>query len=412
LSFGVEIELLVCPGNNPEVLSFLNRAGWDHQVDSVGPKYESDAIKNQRIHNRYAVRYAVAKALDSVGIPATPKRTADYQSWSVLDEGSLDEIPQYCEFNAYNLEVPVPNHFEYCGSARRIAYMYGPANSSMARPGRVELVSRVLSTNMNWQDELRTVFRAFQRVKYKLRLTTDCSMHVHVSPYDGPYTADQLKKICKALSYFDNAITKVMPTERKDNHWATSNVAGRGIAVNQKLKKAYSLVPTQSWVHLFKLFDKAVTPKHVHQLLSGNYESRYVSRNFENVTQPCGTVEFRRPPGADSAAKAIHWAAFTLGFVARALATDWAPFASLKTVGSVSYLEQFITQGLQNLGPTTSRAALGKRIVEDTSAPTVLTPGQLGAIERKKKNKDKIKSPFVEKVAAFISFVPVVAGIR
>ncbi|KAL2138087.1 hypothetical protein VTI28DRAFT_7492 [Corynascus sepedonium] len=361
LSFGVEIELLVCPGNNPEVLSFLNRAGWDHQVDSVGPKYESDAIKNQRIHNRYAVRYAVAKALDSVGIPATPKRTADYQSWSVLDEGSLDEIPQYW---------------------------------------RVELVSRVLSTNMNWQDELRTVFRAFQRVKYKLRLTTDCSMHVHVSPYDGPYTADQLKKICKALSYFDNAITKVMPTERKDNHWATSNVAGRGIAVNQKLKKAYSLVPTQSWVHLFKLFDKAVTPKHVHQLLSGNYESRYVSWNFENVTQPCGTVEFRRPPGADSAAKAIHWAAFTLGFVARALATDWAPFASLKTVGSVSYLEQFITQGLQNLGPTTSRAALGKRIVEDTSAPTVLTPGQLGAIERKKKNKDKIKSPFVEKASS------------
>ncbi|KAK4248642.1 hypothetical protein C7999DRAFT_13395 [Corynascus novoguineensis] len=337
----------------------MNQAGWDQRVDSVDPKYESDAIKKQRAQNRFAVRYALASILSAAGIPATPKQTADYQSWSIVDEESLDEIPQYCE---------------------------------------IEFVSRVLSTNIDWQKELRSLFRVLH-AECKLRLTTGCSMHVHVSPYDGRYTAEHLRKICKALCYFDNAITRVMPAERKNNCWATSNVSGRGVAVNQKLKKAYSLLPAQSWKYLFELFDKTVTPKHVYQLLSGNYESRYVSWNFENVTQPCGTVEFRRPPGADSAAKAIHWAGFTLGFVARALAMDWAPFVSLKTVGSVTDLEQFIIQGLQKLGPTSQPAALGRRIVEDTSAPTVLTPAQLSAIERKKKNKDKSKSPFVEKAS-------------
>ncbi|KAK4251737.1 putative amidoligase enzyme-domain-containing protein [Corynascus novoguineensis] len=253
---------------------------------------------------------------------------------------------------------------------------------------RVELVSRVLSTTTDWQNELQAVFEVLHD-ECKVRLTTGCSMHVHVSPYDGRYTAGQLQKICKALCYFDNAITKVMPAERKDNPWATSN----------KLKRAYTLVPAHSWAYIFKLLDKT-TPKHVHGMLSGGWRwrSRYCSWNFENVTEACGTIEFRRPPGADSPDSSIHWAAFTLGFVARALATDWAPYASLKTVGSVADLERFILGGISTLGPTMN-GALGWRIVEDTSPPTVLTAEELGAIERKKKNKDRVKSPFVEKVS-------------
>jgi hypothetical protein len=212
-------------------------------------------------------------------------------------------------------------------------------------------------------------------------------MHVHVSPGDGKYTAEQLQKICKGLCYFDDAITRIMPAERKDNPWATSNVAGRGSKVNQKLRRTYSQVPTKSWAQLFTLLNK-VTPKLVYSLLSGDCDRRYLSWNFENVTESCGTVEFRRPPGVDSAAKAIHWAAFTLGFVARALAVDWAPFESLNTLGSVGELERFIAQGLLVLGPSTADSLCGA-IVEDTSPPAVLTPEELGAIERKMKNKDE-----------------------
>ena len=260
-------------------------------------------------------------------------------------------------------------------------------------------MSRVLSTTTDWQNELRDVFEVLHD-ECKVRLTTGCSTHVHVSPYDGRYTAGQLQKICEALCYFDNAITKVMPAERKDNPWTTSNVAGRSPSVNEKLKRAYTLVPAHSWAYIFKLLDKT-TPKHVHDMLSGGWRSRYCSWNFENVMEACGTIEFRRPPGADSPDRSIHWTAFTLGFVARALATDWAPYASLKTVGSVADLERFILGGISTLGPTMNGALRG-RIVEDTSPPTVLTAEELGAIERKKKNKDRVKSPFVEKVSSYV----------
>jgi hypothetical protein len=229
-----------------------------------------------------------------------------------------------------------------------------------------------------------------------IRITTGCSMHVHVSPFGSTYTTRQLRGVCKGVCYYDNATTKVLPGERKDNPWATSNVVGRGGMVNQKLKRAYSLVPSGSWAQLFKMLDK-VTPLVVYETMSAH--SRYMAWNFQNVTKRCGTIEFRRPPGADSAAKAIHWAAFALGFVTRAMAVDWAPLESRSTVGSVADLHAFVTQGLQMLGPTCSGALNDAKMVEDTSAPTVLTAAELAAIDEKMKVKEKVKaSPFVEKV--------------
>jgi hypothetical protein len=102
-------------------------------------------------------------------------------------------------------------------------------------------VSRVLSTNIDWYRELELVF----------------AMHVHVSPNnpDGSkYTITQLRGILKGLSYFDNAITSIMPAERKENEWAVSNVQGR--SAKPKLKNAYALVHTKSWKPLFTIFDK------------------------------------------------------------------------------------------------------------------------------------------------------------
>jgi hypothetical protein len=222
-------------------------------------------------------------------------------------------------------------------------------------------------------------------------------MHIHVSPLGSAFSAEQLRGISKGVCYYDDATTKVLPAERKNNPWAKSNVFGRGASVSQKLKRAYrQVVSGKSWVHLFKMLDK-VAPSSVYDTLSAG--SRYMAWNFQNITKPCGTIESRRPPGVDSAAKASHWVAFTLGFVVQALAMDWSSLESQSAVGSVADLYAFVTQGLRLLGHNCSGALDGTKMLKDTSAPIFITPAELAAIEQKMKAKEKGKvSPFVEQV--------------
>jgi len=223
-------------------------------------------------------------------------------------------------------------------------------------------------------------------------------MHVHVCRGVDKFRNTDLAEICKALCYFEDAITKVMPADRKENIWAVSNVLGhptKGSAVNQKLKRRYGSVPKNSWQPFFEYLDK-VSVNTVHDMLSSR--NRYVSWNFENVKEHCGTVEFRRPPGVKTAKEASHWAAFTVGFIAQAMIVDWSKYAKLREVGPVHELQAFILGGTQVLGPYCYGALQKERIVEHDSEPTALSATELEAVERKMKDKDQTKSHFVEKV--------------
>lgn len=84
LLFGVEKELLICPGHGSTFNGFMKEKGWDPQVDSVGPPGQivTDETLAKRAANRYAVRFAIVMVLRKAGIPATMEQT-DYQSWSI-----------------------------------------------------------------------------------------------------------------------------------------------------------------------------------------------------------------------------------------------------------------------------------------------------------------------------------------
>lgn len=105
LSFGVEIELLVCPRD-------MQHVGWDPEVDSVSRRGFDHGLVKKQARNRSALRSAIANALSDKEIPATSEQTADYRCWSIVDEESLDEIPQYCkspppDFNDASLKPKV-----------------------------------------------------------------------------------------------------------------------------------------------------------------------------------------------------------------------------------------------------------------------------------------------------------------
>ncbi|RYO99400.1 hypothetical protein DL764_006822 [Monosporascus ibericus] len=139
--------------------------------------------------------------------------------------------------------------------------------------------------------------------------------------------------------------------------------------------------------------------QNIHRELHGS--DRCMSWNFSNVTDECGTIEFRRPPGVGSAANARHWAGFALAFVSQAMATDWGSVssASPKNHVSVLHLARFVGSGEDRLEPP-SRGALQRHAIrEDTRPATVYSIHELAVIKRKKAAKEKEGSPFVQKQA-------------
>lgn len=286
--------------------------------------------------------------------------------------------------------------------------------------GRVELVSRVLDSqskgDQGWAWEIERVFESVKET-CDILLTKGCSMHVHVSKSDNPststeYSLPELKRIVEATAFFDDAVTRVLPADRKRNPWAFSMFAERAdfgsssdldqVPKKSSWKPAYTKIKTMEadWNELFSLIDppdlrheQGRVKKASWLTHTGLGQNKYFGWNFKHVLETCGTVEFRRPPGVKDADTACHWVAFTLGYVHQALNVDWNTMCTTRDVPSVNDLASFVSRGAQDLGLTTLRT-----IKEDTSGPTVFTVRELKEIKRKMADKATKASPFAIKV--------------
>lgn len=261
--------------------------------------------------------------------------------------------------------------------------------------GRCELVSRILSTEITWQQEVGIIFNVLD-TNCDILLTSGCSMHVHVSPLpDGEYNTDQLRQILKGVIYYDTPFMRIMPAERKDNPWAEPNVKA-----TPDWQNGVDRVASQTWAPLFDELDK---PKMKAILLRGLCDNRYVAWNFSNILSACGTIEFRRPPGVKTSADASHWVVVALGFVAHTMTKqNWDEVKTTRDFPSTDDFRTAITAGVQSLGPN-SQGAL--RSVQDVDQPpTPITAEELSKIEKKKKDKSTKPSIFVEKVRLLLFF--------
>lgn len=123
--------------------------------------------------------------------------------------------------------------------------------------GRVEFVSRTIPSDDPWQSEFEQLFEFLDTYCW-VQQTIGCSMHVHVSPSAKPrgkedkWSTQHLNNIMKALSYFDDPITKAMPPHRKNNPFAASNMSSVEVAKNNpKLPALYEQVQQKTWKPLF-----------------------------------------------------------------------------------------------------------------------------------------------------------------
>ncbi|KAM7187543.1 hypothetical protein V8F33_011190 [Rhypophila sp. PSN 637] len=283
-SFGCEVEILVKPKmGNSAFTKRLKKLDFDPSIpsqsvsgfepgpdDTAGKKLKKDQEKNRK-----AIRAALAEALNRASVPAkaydpsSNTRKVDYTAWAIMEEAALDE----------------PEGF-----------------------WRVECVSKTENTDSiidperSWVQDIRKFFAVLGE-NCDLQVTTGCSMHVHVSPGESTkFNECQLQAICKAIFYWDTVTTSILPLHRKSSTWAASNCAD--------IKR-----PSKKGEPLNDLMSGSTNPD--------KKRGRYVGWNFQHVTDKCGTIEFRRPPGVDTADDALYWICFTVGFVSQAIRTDW-----------------------------------------------------------------------------------------
>ncbi|KAM7219064.1 hypothetical protein V8F06_005502 [Rhypophila decipiens] len=350
-SFGCEVEILVKPkmGKSP-FTKRLKKLEFDPSIpsqpvsafepgpdDTAGKKLKKDQEKNRK-----AIRTALAEALNRVFVTAKAYETSsnttkiDYTAWAIMDEGALDEPEGFWRVESVS---------------------------------KTENIDSIADPKRSWVQDIRRFFAVLGE-NCDLKVTTGCSMHVHVSPgVSTKFNECQLQAICKAICYWDTVTTAILPLHRKASTWAASNCADirnpmlkdkpMNESVNKNLVAAYKSVSQKGWkIGLFdSYFGKGqVTLHSVYSLMSGSTNldngrrSRYVGWNFQHVTDKCGTIEFRRPPGVDTADDALYWICFTVGFVSQAIRTDWNDkrYDKVGKLGTGD-LDDFVRSGLRGI---------------------------------------------------------------
>lgn len=339
LAFGVELEILVSP--RPDIQGTLFHSALSHHgwCDYILSSPDDTKTSPELSQNRLALRSAIAECLRvegglKAGVPEDvqgPLTVDRYKNWLIAHE-TLREPPRF----------------------------WG-----------VEIVSRVLSTEHDWQQEIDTVFQVL--TKYcEVTVTPSCGMHIHVSPGRGQrWTDQQLVAVCKGLSFFDDATTAVLPGDRKFNAYAKSNLLaceGYGTPAQNEMYDNYRSIHLISWAPLFHQLS-GISHETVRDILQTGGKS--IAWNFFPmiVDDGPGTIEFRRPPGVSSAPRARHWASFVLGLFSASLLNEWDKLDTTNkfTHPTITELHEFVKGGLKHLGIHCEGGFVEEWAVEDQS---------------------------------------------
>ncbi|KHN94816.1 uncharacterized protein MAM_07235 [Metarhizium album ARSEF 1941] len=342
--------------------------------------------------SREAVRSAIAKEVTAAGIVAGVI-SQDYQAWSIMDEPTLDERKDFCIQRARHAATAAHARILYDSAASFATTAPRAIANKSTLTGRLEIVSRRIGSNVDWRAEISTVFDTLSRIG-EIKLTTGCSMHVHVSPSAGktPCTPKQMHGILKAIAYMDHAITDIVPGSRKENEWAASNFSpGK---CDPSTGELYNDVPQDTWEPLFREFEKI---RMLVMISTKVLNDKFLSWNFKHLCSSCGTVESRRPPGVGDAQRAIYRVAVTLGFIQQAICYDWGDVKCDQEHADVGFLGEFIVLGLSRLERTCQ--GIIEVMGTDASQSPPSTWAEKAAIDVKKKEKLLKDGNFVAKAS-------------
>lgn len=205
----------------------------------------------------------------------------------------------------------------------------------------VELVSSIcLNTEperSDWVRTQKTLWHCVER-NFAIKPSETCGTHVHVSlPSLRALTKMRMRRVCKAVVYFERCIDSIMPPHRRNNIYCMSN------RYNKSLKRY------QTMTDVFKAIDAMETYTDLANLLSPDRNFRW---NFQGIVKAesetvilakVATVEFRQPPGCTTVDDALFWQGFTLAFMAGAITSQSS--IDPRRVPSLTDLAQFVSAG-------------------------------------------------------------------
>ncbi|OAL72652.1 hypothetical protein A7D00_3654 [Trichophyton violaceum] len=183
------------------------------------------------------------------------------------------------------------------------------------RPGQIdaEFSSPVMyHSNPLWRRSVGSVFKHL-RTLASLQVNHSCGFHVHISKQERPWTLEDLKRVSRAILYFESSIELVVPEHRRGSIWGKNNCCDNPRFEGKSDKASFDLVDAcTNNVELVQLMN------------SGN--NRNYGWNFTNLLEGDNyTVELRRGPGLTAEIDAFRWVEFVVRFInsARNIGTRW-----------------------------------------------------------------------------------------
>ncbi|SMR44971.1 unnamed protein product [Zymoseptoria tritici ST99CH_3D1] len=203
-------------------------------------------------------------------------------------------------------------------------------DTSLVEPTRktfgVELSSRVFSRHDQqhyWAEEINKVWGVIE-CYFDIVHSTSCGTHVHVGNVSShAFDLRDVQSLAMGVFVFDSAWKGILD-------WSSTN-NDKYAAPNSQLTSSPALRQASQGVNIDfptvrNVIKSATSLPDLIRICNGG--DRRAVWNFENLqVGGLGTIEFRMPPQARSAAEAIHWAAFAMVFVDFCRLNDWSRFA-------------------------------------------------------------------------------------
>jgi hypothetical protein len=218
-----------------------------------------------------------------------------------------------------------------------------------------ELISPVIAFDNqgSWHSPIRNAFEAIHQTCH-LVITKQTGLHVHISPQlPNTWDLQKLKRVSKAVIYFENAFQSLLPPFRRASRFAQRNFADSGANWENIDMKRF-----------FEEIDGCNEGRQIAPLMNNNGSrrpSRDFAWNFDNISirgdsssPAVNTVEFRSPPGATTADQVLAWVELAVVFVA--WAAERFDEGSMEPVSdptevTVQQLKRFVDEGA-NSGTT------------------------------------------------------------
>lgn len=156
-------------------------------------------------------------------------------------------------------------------------------------------------------------------------------MHIHISPSVQRWRFTRLKRIARAIIWFESALEVVYPPDRRGNWYTKANYADSSVLGDLNIMEALDYI------------EHCETRDDLIETMSPN--NKYYAWNFRSLTK-WGTIEFRRPPGVTNAMQAARWIDLVTTFLRSAQKVDVAMrLTELYPRRDVESLGRFLAKG-------------------------------------------------------------------